>query len=282
MRHDEYESIENTKKGFEEILESGTFYNRQTQDREHLELILSHLKVTAGMKILDLGTGTGYLAFPIAGKYPEAEVTGLDIVENALIKNREKAEKEELRNLNFLAYDGMTFPFADETFDMVITRYALHHFPVIYDTFQEISRVLKPGGKFFLSDPAPNDDDTGRFVDAYMQMKKDGHIKFYTRNEWLEIGRSVCLDCIDDFETSIRFPKKKQTALDFDAVLKRFDEDVIRGYELEVAGDEIWITERVNNLMFQKSETVPCREEYYEKNVVSIHVPKCYKAIENI
>nr|WP_275891417.1 methyltransferase domain-containing protein [Ruminococcus sp. OA3] len=64
-----------------------------------------------------------------------------------------------------------------------MTRYALHHFPEIADTFQEISRVLKPEGYFFLSDPAPNDNDTERFVDAYMQMQNDGHIKFYTKTE---------------------------------------------------------------------------------------------------
>ena len=97
--------------------------------------------------------GTGYLAFPIAGKYPEAEVTGLDIVENALNHNRKRSETEGLRNLIFLSYDGLAFPFADETFDLVITRYALHHFPQIADTFHEINRVLKPNGKLFLADP---------------------------------------------------------------------------------------------------------------------------------
>ena len=91
---------------------------------------------------------------------------------------------------------------------MVITRYALHHFPNIRDTFREVGRVLKPGGILFLSDPAPNVDDTERFVDAYMQMKKDGHIKFYTKEEWQEIGEGAGLRYVDGFETSIRFPKK--------------------------------------------------------------------------
>lgn len=53
--------------------------------------------------------------------------------------------------------------------------------PEITDAFHEIHRVLKPNGYFFLSDPVPNENDAGRFVDAYMQMKKDGHIKFYTK-----------------------------------------------------------------------------------------------------
>ena len=53
-------SIENTRKGFEESFEEGTLYNRQTQDKAHLERILHFLNINDGMKILDLGTGTGY------------------------------------------------------------------------------------------------------------------------------------------------------------------------------------------------------------------------------
>ena len=51
-------SIEATKKGFEESFATGTFYNRQTQDVEHLEKILSFIGVKEGMKVLDLGTGS--------------------------------------------------------------------------------------------------------------------------------------------------------------------------------------------------------------------------------
>lgn len=219
-----FESIEKTKRCFEESFKSGTYYDKQTQDETHLMLILNAIKVTGGMNILDLGTGTGYLAFPLARKYPDAQVTGLDIVEEALDKNRECAESEGLKNLGFVSYNGLVLPFADGQFDLVITRYALHHFPAIRDTFSEISRVLKPGGIFFLSDPAPNDNDTEGFVDAYMQMKKDGHIKFYTKQEWQEIGKEAGLSLADDFETSIRFPKKIETALEFNEIMSRFAE----------------------------------------------------------
>lgn len=252
MSHGEYESIKKTKQGFEESFEAGDFYNRQTRDENHLKMILEFLKIKSGMKILDLGTGTGYLAFPIAERYPDTEVTGLDIVEKALCVNRSQAKYKNIKNLNFISYDGISFPFADGTFDMVITRYALHHFPKINDTFCEISRVLKPHGKLFLSDPAPNDNDDERFVDAYMQMKKDGHIKFYTKTEWEEAGTATGLVCTDGFESSIRFPKKRETALEFDDIMDRFNREVIKGYNVEVIGDEIWITEKVNNLLFEK------------------------------
>ena len=245
------ESIEQTKQGFEESFRAGAYYNKQTRDDMHLELILRCIQVEPGMKILDLGTGSGYLAFSFADKYKQVEVIGLDIVEKTLEENRRKAELEGINNLHFVSYDGMGFPFDDNSFDIVITRYALHHFPAISDTFHEISRVLKKNGIFFLSDPAPNDDDVERFVDEYMQMKKDGHIKLYTKDEWKKIGSSVDLMYIDGFDTNIRFPRKKDTALEFDDIIRRHNEAVIRGYRVEMIEDEIWISEKVNNLIFR-------------------------------
>ena len=177
------ESIEKTRKGFEESFRLGSYYDRQTKDENHLELILNCIQVEQGMKILDLGTGSGYLAFSFAEKYKQSEVVGLDIVEKTLEVNRKKAELNEIVNLQFVSYEGITFPFEDNSFDIIITRYALHHFPTIKNTFMEINRVLKKEGLFFLSDPAPNEDDVERFVDEYMRMKNDGHIKFYTKND---------------------------------------------------------------------------------------------------
>ena len=88
---------------------------------------------------------------------------------------------------------------------MVVTRYALHHFPDIDGSMWEISRVLKPGGRLFLSDPRPNDCDSTRFVDDYMRLKKDGHIKFYTKTEWIEICKLCSMELSKSFDSSIRF-----------------------------------------------------------------------------
>lgn len=246
------ESIEQTKQGFEESFRDGAYYNKQTSDDLHLKMILQYIPVEPGMKILDLGTGSGYLAFPFADKYKQAEIIGLDIVEKTLVDNKRKAEIEGINNLRFVSYDGVAFPFDDNSFDIVISRYALHHFPAISDTFCEISRVLKQNGIFFLSDPTPNEDDIEHFVDKFMQMKKDGHIKFYTKNEWKELGNSVDLLYVDGFETNIRFPRKKGMGFEYEELISKHSEDVIRGYEVEIIEDEIWITEKVNNLFSRK------------------------------
>ncbi len=246
-------SIQATKKGFEESFSSGTFYNRQTQDKNHLEKILNFLPIKPNMKILDLGVGSGYLSFPIAETYPDCLVVGLDIVEKALEINKVRADRLQINNLQFVNYNGMDFPFHDKVFDMVITRYALHHFPQIEYSIAEVSRVLKKGGYFFIADPRPNEGDVNRFVDDYMQLKKDGHIKFYTKKEWEDLCKGQKMNMIDSFNSSISFPKKKDTALGFEEVLGRHDRKIIESYDLKITEDEIYITEQVNNILFVKN-----------------------------
>lgn len=135
---------------------------------------------------------------------------------------------------------------------MVISRYALHHFPDIQKSISEVSRVIKPGGCLFISDPAPNVNDTSRFADEYMQLKKDGHIKFYTKDEWKQICGKHGLQFKKSFDSIIRFPRKKDTVYGFDELLKKHDEKIIESYKLEVTGNEIYITEQVNNILFCK------------------------------
>ena len=63
-------SIDDTRKSFEESFAVGDFDDRQTQDPAHLDRILGFVRIREGMKILDLGTGSGYLSFPMAESNP--------------------------------------------------------------------------------------------------------------------------------------------------------------------------------------------------------------------
>lgn len=111
---------------------------------------------------------------------------------------------------------------------------------------------MRQKGCFFLCDPAPNEDDEKRFVDAYMQMKKDGHIKFYTLDEWRQLAETAGFTYHDSFETQIRFPRKMDAAFGLECIMKSFAEKTVSGYDIEILQDEIWITERVQNVMFLK------------------------------
>lgn len=239
-----------TKMAFENSFAEKQYYNMQTNDAEHLSCILNLLNLKNGDTLLDLGTGIGYLAFPIAQTYPDCKVVGLDIVSNTLKENNNKARIQKLTNLSFMDYDGIYLPYPDCIFDVIVTRYALHHFPNIEIIFSEMARTLKQGGLLFISDPTPNENDSNRFVDAYMQMKKDGHNKFYTFEEFTTIAEKLGLLLQHFFETKIRFPRKE--TMEYHALLNSTNQSVRNGYEVTILGDEIYITEKVLNMCFIK------------------------------
>ena len=89
-------SIEAARAGFEASFEEADFYNKQTQDEKHLKDILAIINVKPGMKILDLGCGSGYLTFPIAQMNASANVFGLDIVTDTLERNEAGAQEMDL------------------------------------------------------------------------------------------------------------------------------------------------------------------------------------------
>ena len=247
---EEDKQISAVKQSFEQSFAEGAFYNRQTQDAAHLAQILSFLPLKDGIRILDLGTGSGYLAFAAAQRMPSAEITGLDIVEKALEANQLRAEQDGITNIRFVSYDGSRFPFADGSFDLVVTRYVLHHVPDILRCVTEISRVLQPGGFFFLSDPAPNAIDSERFVDRFMNLKPDGHIRFYTKEEWIRTAAACGLQYANFFDSTIRFPRRYTP--EYSALLEQTAPDILRSYDISHSGDEIFITEQVNNMLFTK------------------------------
>lgn len=248
------ENIEKAKQGFEKSFAEKNFYDKQTKDDKHLQSILNSLKIKDGDKILDFGTGSGYLAFAIAKKHPKCSVTGLDIVSKTLEQNKVSVLEQEIHNLDFTDYNGTDLPFKDSTFDCIVTRYVLHHVPDIQYTFNEISRVLKPGGCFFLSDPTPNELDTCRFVDSYMQLQNDGHIKFYTLNEFSDCAANSGMDEESSFLTTIRFPRKINEK--YVKLINKTDDIIKQVYKIETIGDECFIVEDVLNITFRKWEVI--------------------------
>jgi ubiquinone/menaquinone biosynthesis C-methylase UbiE len=91
-------------------------------------------------RALDLGTGTGYGAFVLARRFPEAEVVGADLSDKMLEQARRNAPDELRDRVAFERADASKLPYGDEEFDLVA------HANMI-PFFDEVARVVAPGGQ---------------------------------------------------------------------------------------------------------------------------------------
>jgi len=108
--------------------------------------------VTDG-KVLDVGTGTGSLAIGFAKGIPGVEVVGLDLSDVVLELARDNAQKSGVSlRVSFKKGDAEDMPFEDDTFDLAISSDTLHLAKNPVRMFNEIHRVIKPQGRFFISD----------------------------------------------------------------------------------------------------------------------------------
>ena len=159
-------------------------------DPSERELLYGLAEVFPEARILDLGTGSGYMALYVAERCETARVVGLDIAEAAIERAKTAGTERGLSNAGFLTYEGLALPFADGSFDRVISRYALHHFPDLALTVREIARVLSVDGRLTVCDCIPTaEDEDGSFIDAWMRIIGDGHVRFRGVREYEDLLR---------------------------------------------------------------------------------------------
>ena len=127
------------------------------QDRRWKRRVIALAAPREGLRVLDLATGTGDLAFAAAAR--GARVVGLDITPRMIELAQEKRDRRARADrrggqgghtgplLNFLVGDMLALPFPVASFDIVTTGYGLRNVPDLALAIDEIGRVLAPGGQ---------------------------------------------------------------------------------------------------------------------------------------
>lgn len=244
------ENVEQAKKSFDRILDNQK-YAGIIKDDEQLSLLLSLADCGENCKILDIGTGTGYLAFPLAERFPTASVYGIDIAETIIEKNNAKVREKGIPNLTFRTFDGLKYPFSDEGFDVIVTRYAFHHFPNVVDAVSQMNRLLVRGGKVLISDPMRDEKDSTGVIDRFMRVKKDGHIQFYTPSELDKLFANGGFAKKSQIVTDMKFPfaPKSEYLELYDQIA---DKDRLL-YDISKENGVVWINHMdVGNTVFVK------------------------------
>jgi len=112
-----------------------------------------HAEPKAGEVCVDLGSGRGTDALRLAGQVgPQGMVYGIDLSEGMLDKARRTAERLGIANARFLRAELEELPLANGSADLVISNCTINHAADKLRVWEGIHRVLKPGGRFVVSD----------------------------------------------------------------------------------------------------------------------------------
>lgn len=114
----------------------------------YLEKALSGIPEDFSGKLLEVPVGTGVLTMPVYQTLPRAAITCLDYSPDMMAAAQEKAKRLGIANVTFTQGDVGALPFADESFDIVLSLNGFHAFPDKEAAYRETFRVLKKGGTF--------------------------------------------------------------------------------------------------------------------------------------
>jgi demethylmenaquinone methyltransferase/2-methoxy-6-polyprenyl-1,4-benzoquinol methylase len=113
-------------------------------------LIAAVLRHSPG-DVLDLATGSGDVAFALAGRTGATRILGMDFCPPMLAEaERKKARSGRFENVRFAPGDGLALPLADASFDAVTIAFGLRNMADRGRSLAEMRRVLRPGGRLFV------------------------------------------------------------------------------------------------------------------------------------
>lgn len=150
---------------------------------EYLNYTLSCVAPDKEDVILEVAAGTCVCGRSFAPLVQS--VVCLDATPAMLQVGKEEADNSRLNNMIFVKGYGEELPFLDESFDIVFSRLAFHHFTEADTVFAEMVRVLKPGGKLVMIDMEAAGTELRETEDSIEKLRDASHVRNMSKDEMI-------------------------------------------------------------------------------------------------
>lgn len=186
------------------------------------------LKGMASARVLDLGCGAGHLSFRISDLVEE--VVAYDLLPKMLEVVVEAASERGLNNVRTKQGVAESLPFADDSFDMVCSRFSAHHWRDVGLALREARRVLKPGGvAAFIDVTASEQPLFDSFLQTVEMLRDTSHVRDYAPSEWAQM--------VGEAGLVVTSSTRQRLRLDFETWIARMrTPDVMRAAILHLQG----------------------------------------------
>jgi ubiquinone/menaquinone biosynthesis C-methylase UbiE len=227
-------TLENNRKAFTGQSQGFSSDGETYADAEGLAWMLKDLPLSPDAVALDVATGTGEFGRALSPHV--AKVVGLDATDAMMERGSEFIEEAGIENMVFQKGIVQELPFEDESFDIVSSRYAFHHFADPKPVISEMVRVCRTGGHVIVVDIVVPD------VSAAAQ---------YQYYEWLcDPSHTRCLES-EEFQTYFRLfgmkvvsartrilPEELVEWMDFSLTEEERREEILRAVRAELDGGQ--------------------------------------------
>lgn len=154
-------------------------------DRDVLDWICGALPSPPDQRVLDVAGGTGQLGRHLARRGGLAVIA--DLTPEMLREGARAAREEGASNVIFMESDATRLPFADEQFDLVVSRFAFHHIDDPAQAAREMARVCRAGGTVAIVDMVSEPGEAGERHNALERMRDPSHSMALEETELVRI-----------------------------------------------------------------------------------------------
>ncbi|MFC2027338.1 class I SAM-dependent methyltransferase [Chloroflexota bacterium] len=185
-------------------------------NQSNLDMIIDIAGISGTDKVLDVATGTGFLALAIADT--GAEVVATDFTKSMLEKTRELLD--DRNNASLALTDADSQPFSADSFDVVACRVAVHHFANPQTAFSEMTRVCKNDGRVVVMDVVSAEDKSKSELHNKMAKLRDpsefrqwriSELEEMLSNSGLSISKTEIWTHVMEFDEWIRLGGADET-----------------------------------------------------------------------
>lgn len=151
-------------------------------NQEYLQWMVDQLDLQPHFEVLDVAAGTGHLSRAIAPHIKR--VVALDLTDEMLAQGRREAMQQGLANVVFEQGEAERLPYPSAAFDLVVTRFSLHHFADVRGPVQEMARVCRPEGRVAVIDlVSPADPAVAQTYNHLERLRDPSHLRALTVHE---------------------------------------------------------------------------------------------------